>query len=50
MCVKFQFSSSDSFRDMRGSQLRIGGAVSPHTPVAENFYFQKVELSLSKDV
>ena len=36
--VKLQPSSSNTFRDMRGSQIYTRGRCTPRTPLRENFF------------
>ena len=44
MCVKFQHSSSNSFRDMRGYQIYTRGAAPLRRPLAEKFSSPKSAL------
>ena len=48
MCVKFQPSIPDSFRDTRGLKFTLGGAVPPANPLAENFSYSKSVLDPKK--
>ena len=41
MCVKSQISSSNSFRDMRGSRIYTMGRCAPGTPLAKNVHTQR---------
>jgi len=36
MCVNFQLSITNSFRDMRGPQFTLGSAAPPARPLAKN--------------
>ena len=49
-CVKFQLSSSNSFRDMRGSQIYTRDGAPHARPLAENVSFQKSAFDVSKCV
>jgi len=44
MCVKFQLASSNTFQDMRGSQIYTGQRCIPQTPLAEKNSFPKSAL------
>ena len=47
VCVNFQLSSSNSFRDIRGSQIYTRG-VEPSGAPRENFYTRTPHLTLTK--
>ena len=50
MCVKFQLSSSSSFRDMRGPKFTLWGAAPPARLLAEKVLTRKEYLTLFKRI